>query len=82
MYAWESYGFGLGLIVVLIHISRVILEVHIHRWIRLLPAASLVYGRNAARADTPGRGHVRGVAVCGVGIVFRASASCGVHGDS
>lgn len=70
---------GLIVIVVLVHIDGVVRKVHIHRWIRLGPAVSLVYGRSAARAAAPGRGHARGVAVwCRCWILPCTSAFCGV----
>ena len=71
--------FSLGLFVVFIHIDGVVGGVHIHRWVRLLPAASLVYGRSAARAAAPGRGHARGDAVwCRCCVV----CECFLCGDS
>ena len=44
---------------------------------------SLVYGRSAAIELLPRVVGMLGVLLCGVGVVFCASASsCGVHGDS
>ena len=56
--------------------------VHIHRCIRLPPAASLVYGRSDARAATLGREHARGCCVVSVLGSLWAPLACGVHGHS
>ena len=41
------------------HIDRLVRGVHIHRKVRLLLAAGMIYSRSTARAADHGRGHDR-----------------------
>ena len=76
---FSLFSLGLCLFMVFVDIDRLVCGVRIHRRIRLLFAAGLIYGRSTIRAAAPGGGHDRRVAVwCRLCVVCERIFVCAV----